>query len=47
MVLEPDSLREDIRTEAERIAKQYERTLIAEESQPYDCQSHDHLLKLS
>ena len=30
MVLEPGSLREEIRAEAERIAKQYERTIVAD-----------------
>ena len=35
MVLEPESLREEIRAEAEMIAKRYEGPIVAEESQPY------------
>jgi len=34
-VLEPESLREDIRTEAEMISRRYETPAVAEESQPY------------
>jgi len=35
-VLEPESLREEIRTEAEMMANRYEAPIVAEESQPYD-----------
>jgi predicted DNA-binding transcriptional regulator YafY len=34
-VLEPESLREDIRAEAEMISRRYETPAVAEESQPY------------
>jgi hypothetical protein len=34
-VLEPESLREQIREEAEMISRRYETPAVAEESQPY------------
>ena len=34
-ILEPESLREEIRAEAEMMAKRYEGPIVAEESQPY------------
>ena len=43
-VLEPESLREDIRTEAEVMARRYETTIVAEESQPYG-RTKDHPLQ--
>jgi hypothetical protein len=44
MVLEPESLREEIRAEAERIAKRYEGPIVAEESLPYS-RMQDHPLQ--
>ncbi len=35
MVLEPESLREEIRAEAERMARRYEAPVVAEESLAY------------
>ena len=42
-VLEPESLREEIRAEAELMANRYEGKTVAEESPPYD-RTHDHPL---
>jgi len=44
MVLEPESLREEIRAEAELMANRYEGKTVAEESPPYD-RTHDHPLQ--
>jgi len=43
-VLEPESLREEIRAELEMMAKRYERTVVAEKRQPYG-QSQDRPLQ--
>ena len=45
VVLEPELLREEIRAEAERMAKGYEGPIMAEESLLYDHQAEDHPLK--
>ena len=43
-VLEPESLREDIKEEAEMMARRYGAPIVAEESQPYG-RTHEHPLK--
>jgi len=43
-VLEPASLREEIRVELEMMARRYEGPVVAEESQPYIQTKHDPLL---
>ena len=43
-VLEPESLKEEIRAEAEMIARQYEAPIVAEESLSYGP-TKDHTLK--
>ena len=44
LVLEPESLREEIRTETERMANRYEGRILAEETQSYGL-THDHPLQ--
>ncbi len=44
-VLEPQSLRQEIRAEAEMMARLYEAPIVAEESPSYGRQTHDHPLQ--
>jgi len=46
-VLTPASLREDIREEAEMMARRYGGKIVAEESSPYGGRTQDHPLQRS